>query len=112
MVPISTHYRRGYGDNCGVSGNRNVEVIEVVKENYNYTENCNSGTCHIETKALRRVRNSGNTSSTSTIGGSDYLKRKKMRYEDKRILTRTTNTDTTNEFSCGDVACSDGTKGT
>ena len=106
-----THYRRGYGNNCHVSGNRNVEVVEVVKENYNYNEHCDSKTCHIETKALMRVRNSGNKTSTATIGGSDYLKRKKMRYEDKRVLTRNSNTDTTNEFTCGDVPCGNNTTG-
>ena len=35
-----------------------------------------------------------------------------MRYEDKRVLVRNTNTDTTNEFSCGSVTCPDGTSGT
>lgn len=109
--PLS-HYRRGYGSNCHESGNRNVEVIEVVKENYNYTKNCDSGTCHVETKALRRVRNSGNTSSIATMGGSDYLKRKKMTYADKRVLVRNSNTDATNEFSCGSVSCGDGSNGT
>ena len=88
-------YRKGYGD-C----DKCVEIVRVFKTSSDI--DCVSGGCHMETKALRRTRNSGGT-TTQTSSNSEYLKKKKMMYEDKIKLTSTAESATTGKYNCGAV---------
>mgnify|MGYP001203311552 CR=1 FL=1 len=101
------HYRRGYPLDCPTDENgcmtcTNVTNTQVFKAGYDV--DCNSKECHAATTAVRRVRNSGNTKTNSTMTNSEYMKKKRMTYADKKNLFSNENTATTHEYDCGDLA--------